>query len=337
MRTFIPLASAFFLFLFLPRQAAAQELNAPELDGGLVLRAWQHTYPDKIGTVAWRDGDWTVQAGGETFYWAAGRLLPEALLPEREKWSPSILEVYPPSVPSPDSYSPQYIQTLRRQGNADARLDHDNYHRAFQGKIYGGLTRKEAEANLARLTFLGKTLSVHRDIIPPLNRVEAAIREAAAEDGETAAFLASIGQVGGYNWREIQGTERMSSHSWGLAVDIQPAEIGGKSIYWRWERDRNSNWILIPLEKRWNPPDTVIRAFENEGFIWGGKWGLFDNMHFEFRPELHEINRLLAAEALEARIAADRQNTQPPGRAARRQSERTDLHHIYPMDIIIRN
>jgi hypothetical protein len=302
-----------------------QKLAAQELSGGLVLRAWQHTYPDKIGNVAWQDGDWTIQAGGETFYWAGGRLLPAALRSEQEQWSPHIPDFYPAAVPSPDSYSPQDIEALRLQGNTESRFDRDNYHRAFQGKIFGGLTRKEAEANLARLSFLGKPIVVHRDIVQPLIRAEVAIRKAAAEDSECAAFLASIGEIGGYNWREIQGTARMSYHSWGLAVDIQPVEPGGKSIYWRWERDRNSSWMLIPLEKRWNPPAAVIRAFENEGFIWGGKWGLFDNMHFEFRPELHEINRLLAAEG--------------KGRQAPRtgQTERPDLHHIYPADIKIRN
>jgi hypothetical protein len=25
---------------------------------------------------------------------------------------------------------------------------------------------------------------------------------------------------------------------------------------------------------------------EEEGFIWGGKWPMYDTMHFEYRPEL---------------------------------------------------
>jgi len=33
-------------------------------------------------------------------------------------------------------------------------------------------------------------------------------------------------------------------------------------------------------------PDIVIDIFEKEGFIWGGKWTVWDNMHFEYRPEL---------------------------------------------------
>jgi hypothetical protein len=87
-------------------------------------------------------------------------------------------------------------------------------------------------------------------------------------------------------------------------VDIQPKKLGNKAIYWQWERDRNENWMLVPLDRRWQPPEGVIRIFEDEGFTWGGKWALYDAMHFEFRPELHEINRLLAQKAAETESAA---------------------------------
>ncbi|MDR3191497.1 MAG: M15 family metallopeptidase, partial [Treponema sp.] len=71
-------------------------------------------------------------------------------------------------------------------------------------------------------------------------------------------------------------------------------------------------------------------AFENEGFIWGGKWGLYDNMHFEYRPELHEINRLLAARRGPS-LAGGAEDLRPgetAGKAAGR-----DLHHVYPGDL----
>jgi hypothetical protein len=31
---------------------------------------------------------------------------------------------------------------------------------------------------------------------------------------------------------------------------------------------------------------SVVQIFEDNGFIWGGKWHHFDTVHFEFRPEL---------------------------------------------------
>ena len=46
--------------------------------------------------------------------------------------------------------------------------------------------------------------------------------------------------------------------------------------------------MLVPLKSRWMPPEAVIKIFESEGFIWGGYWIIFDNMHFEYHPELTE-------------------------------------------------
>jgi hypothetical protein len=34
------------------------------------------------------------------------------------------------------------------------------------------------------------------------------------------------------------------------------------------------------------PPAALVRAFERQGFVWGGKWLFFDTMHFEYRPEI---------------------------------------------------
>ena len=48
--------------------------------------------------------------------------------------------------------------------------------------------------------------------------------------------------------------------------------------------------MAIPNSKRWMPPKKFIDIFEKEGFIWGGNWVNFDNMHFEYRPELLYFN-----------------------------------------------
>jgi hypothetical protein len=73
----------------------------------------------------------------------------------------------------------------------------------------------------------------------------------------------------------------------GLAIDLLPRRWQNKIIYWNWEKNKgNEDWMLIPLSERWMPPKRVIDIFEKEGFIWGGKWTVWDNMHFEYRPEL---------------------------------------------------
>ena len=38
------------------------------------------------------------------------------------------------------------------------------------------------------------------------------------------------------------------------------------------------------------PPEEVISIFESEGFIWGGKWDIWDNIHFEYHPEILQLS-----------------------------------------------
>jgi hypothetical protein len=79
--------------------------------------------------------------------------------------------------------------------------------------------------------------------------------------------------AGTFNWRNIAGTNRLSTHAFGTAIDINTKY----SNYWQWEGDmiwKNQ----IPLE--------IVEIFEKHGFIWGGKWYHYDTMHFEYRPEL---------------------------------------------------
>jgi len=282
---------------------------ARTVNGELVLRSFQKCFPDKTGAVAFIDNDWTITAGGETFFWAGGRLLPRAEKDNTDSYSPHFFYVIPARPVSPDSYPPQYIENLRSRGSREARLERRDINRKFMGILYGGLERKEIESQLIRVDFLGYKVNVHKDIAGPLRRVDTEIRKwNGAKD-----FISSIGSIDGFSWRQIAGTQRMSYHSWGLAVDILPKRLNGKAIYWLWEMERNKDWMLVPLENRWNPPLQVIEAFEKEGFIWGGKWPVYDNMHFEYRPELHEFSRLMATEP----------DTGNNGTGAA-------LHHVYP-------
>jgi len=283
--------TALLLFLFLPCVKASGQDSGTTINGELVLRAFQSSFPDKISGIAFVDGDWTITAGGRTFFWAGGRLLPEAERGNAESFDPHRFYYYPARPRSPDTFSPECIDAIRNRSSPQYRRAHRNFSYAFHGVLYSGLTRAEVERMLERVVFLGQRITVHRMIAEPLRRVEAEIRR--WRGGE--AFIASLKSIYGYNWRPIAGTRRMSYHSWGLAIDMQPRRLGNLAIYWLWERHRNRDWMLIPLENRWSPPLPVIRAFERQGFIWGGKWLLFDNMHFEYRPELIEFNRLMAS------------------------------------------
>jgi len=80
---------------------------------------------------------------------------------------------------------------------------------------------------------------------------------------------------GSFNYRTVEGTGRLSPHSYGIAIDIAVSE----SHYWLWEKKGAE-------EYRNSIPYKIVEIFEKHGFIWGGKWHHFDTMHFEYRPEL---------------------------------------------------
>jgi len=81
---------------------------------------------------------------------------------------------------------------------------------------------------------------------------------------------------GTFNYRIISGTNQLSPHSFGISIDLAV----NKGDYWKWSTKEAA-------EKRLNTyPSEIVEAFEKNNFIWGGKWGHFDIMHFEYRPEI---------------------------------------------------
>jgi hypothetical protein len=83
---------------------------------------------------------------------------------------------------------------------------------------------------------------------------------------------------GTYNCRAIAGTQRRSSHGYGIAIDIAAAH----SDYWFRSKAGANGRIAYKNEIPWE----IVRIFEKHGFIWGGKWYHYDTMHFEYRPEI---------------------------------------------------
>ena len=119
-----------------------------------------------------------------------------------------------------------------------------------------------------------------------LRNVEEEILKAAKNDQEVQAFIENLKTIYSFQQRKIRGTENTSLHSYGLALDLIPTSYNRKHANWRWSTAFVDEWQLIPLEKRWSPPQVVIDAFEKNGFVWGGKWVHFDTVHFEYAPEI---------------------------------------------------
>lgn len=83
----------------------------------------------------------------------------------------------------------------------------------------------------------------------------------------------------GFNYRTIAGTDRLSLHGYGLAIDINPRRnpcIRGQEV--------------SPRGARYDPTvygtiihgSPVVEVFLDHGFVWGGHWEeIKDYQHFE--------------------------------------------------------
>ena len=67
---------------------------------------------------------------------------------------------------------------------------------------------------------------------------------------------------GCYQYRPARNLSKLSTHSWGIAVDV----------------DVNDN----PLGADPVIDDRIVVIFEDHGFLWGGRWSRPDGMHFQY-------------------------------------------------------
>ncbi len=255
------------------------------LEGERVLAALRQAYPQRIGEVARRMGDWAARVDGEWYYWANGRLLPEPLRAQWEFYDPMPFYIYPrvlPAVPRlTDGEKARIAESLRRREKEPAHR-----YSGFTDALWRIRDRGSAWQRMKTAYFLGIKTEIHRDLLEDLAAVEEEVQAAMEGDPELRAFVKSIRQLSGYNWRRIDGTSSLSYHAYGAALDIIPASYGGLQAYWRWAMQHFPEWYSLPYRGRFMPPEAFVRAFERHGFVWGGKWLFYDTIHFEYRPEI---------------------------------------------------
>ncbi|MCM1321385.1 MAG: M15 family metallopeptidase [Bacteroides sp.] len=243
--------------------------------------------------------DWTlsVTSYGRTtvFYRCGGLYLPkEELANSDHYWR--VIYNYRRELRDPADFTEEEKQRIRNYGSDENRRNGAVSAKFIFDAIYDCDTRHSAETHLRSMTLWKKTLNVNRDVSEAVKRAEAKVYELAETDAATAEFLQTLGSCYGYNWRQIRDSPTKSFHSYGIALDILPRGWTNKIVYWNYEKQKgNADWMLIPLKDRWLPPPAVVKVFEDEGFIWGGRWAVWDNMHFEYHPEL-----LLASKIYEA-------------------------------------
>ncbi|ASM36727.1 M15 family metallopeptidase [Campylobacter sputorum] len=148
----------------------------------------------------------------------------------------------------------------------------------FFGKIYGK-NKQEVEKNLVDIIWLKN--SVNKKF--KFNKQNGAAKAIQNVSDDLDLLVKNRPELlkylnnpsGTYNYRKILNSNNLSSHSWGIAIDINT----NYSHYWQWSKTglyENS----IPKE--------IVDIFEKYGFIWGGRWEHFDTMHFEYRPEFFQ-------------------------------------------------
>jgi hypothetical protein len=143
--------------------------------------------------------------------------------------------------------------------------------------VYGA-SASEVGGHLVSVPFCGVSVrfNAQNGAAKALESVGRELAALLAQRPQLRQYLFPLG--GSFSWRPIAGTSRLSPHSWGIAIDLNPRH----GAYWRGKTTTGSEVEAM----RHNYPQEIVAIFEKHGFIWGGKWSHFDLMHFEYRPEM---------------------------------------------------
>jgi hypothetical protein len=146
---------------------------------------------------------------------------------------------------------------------------------SFLNSIYGS-NQNQIEKNLSSFStscgnvMFNKNAKAGESLKKALNEA----REVAKTNNKINNYIFPIS--GGYNYRVIQDTGRLSPHAYGIAIDLSRNDAD----YWKWvDKTKGSKRIE-------GYPKELVKVFEDNGFVWGGKWEHFDILHFEYRPEI---------------------------------------------------
>ena len=218
-------------------------------------------------------------------YWCESKFLPKDKLGQKDNYRPMLYN-YQKIIPDPKNFTPEQIELIKeftdRDNRANSPIDPPFLHNA----IFDCADRAHAESHIVKIPFLTLSINTHERLKEPLERVSKRIMDL-PRDEEMTKFLNTLTRTDCFSWRTVRDTQSRSFHSIGLAIDILPKGYYQKVIYWSWQKQlRPNDWYMTPIESRWCPPQRVIDIFADEGFIWGGTWIVWDNMHFEYHPEL---------------------------------------------------
>ncbi len=244
--------------------------------GNPYVFALTRAYGSLVELVESRQEDLVFRVRGKEIFFQDGKMLSEANIPR----APEFIPIFYDYKKGRQESLPLYT--------ARAEWSHD-----FLDALAGS-SEVQVRSRSCRGIFLNRPVTVHELCFDALKRVDEEIWYQAHHSDEVRRFILGLKAVYSTQWRMMRGINNRSYHSYGLALDLIPRNNGGKHVFWLWSAARMWNWEKIPIGFRWSPPEEVVRAFEDNGFIWGGKWYHFDGMHFEYRPEILLLSQALA-------------------------------------------
>ena len=142
-------------------------------------------------------------------------------------------------------------------------------------EVYGS-NQQQIEKQLGNVNVGGKSFRFSKS-----NGASVALKSAITElislaQRSNKAAAAAFPSSGTFNYRVIASTNRLSPHAFGIAIDL----ARDSRDYWRWATREQGQKRLESY------PKEIVEIFEKNNFVWGGKWGHFDILHFEYRPEI---------------------------------------------------
>lgn len=165
-------------------------------------------------------------------------------------------------------YSPNYLRSI------DFNPGRNRVYKLFN-EVYGK-TKAKIEDNLVSAGFGKQVLKFNNrnNAAASLKKVDSELTVLVRTHSNVSPYI--YPSSGTFNYRNIAGTSLPSAHSFGTAIDL----AANRKDYWQWTS-------RLEVQKRMALyPSEVVKIFERNNYIWGGRWGYFDLMHYEYRPEL---------------------------------------------------
>ena len=134
-------------------------------------------------------------------------------------------------------------------------------------------------------TFFGLAVRLNERIHPALQCVEQQIR------AECAAFPYEPKHLSGLRTKNTYHSSEISSHVYGIAIDIDPTENTCCRCVPPWSENAKCQKRVSSIYDRMKMPQCWVDVFERFGFYWLGRDMLQDTMHFEFLGDPEKILR----------------------------------------------